>query len=118
MILPGPELLVPLWAMLADRMSDKIRQKQMCLGSDEHQPLWPHRTQQQLPKPASHLHSLLPGTPSLSSLPLLSGGEGVVVCFFKLPVASYPTYWPPAWGSSRAGAGEGIEVGDGVKVTD
>ena len=55
---------------------------------------------------------------SLSSLPLLSGGEGVVVCFFKLPVALHPTYWPAAWGSSRAGAGEGLEVCDGVKVTD
>lgn len=38
--------------MLADQMSDRIRQKQM-LGSDECQPLWPHRTQQQLLKPAT-----------------------------------------------------------------
>ena len=41
MILPGPELLVPLWSMVADQMSDRIRQKQMRLESDEHQPLWP-----------------------------------------------------------------------------
>ena len=54
---------------------------------------------------------------SLSSLPLLSGGEGLVVCFFKLLVASHHTCWPTAWDSSRAGAGEGIDVGDGVKVT-
>lgn len=41
----------------------------------------------------------------------------MVVCFFKLPLALHPTYWPTASGSSRLELEKELRC-DGVKVTD